>query len=116
MVKKGQDNIWKPLPICHSAAYQSMVTSLNDKGVGDHARKELKQEEIKKVVGGALVGGDSRIDEQKCSKNNNGPHEYVKTGKEDEESFFILWSRHVKEYRCIHCGRTKWEQEERSAK
>ncbi len=74
--------------------------------------KNLKPEEMKETVGGAVLGGSIAYDEKHCAKNNNGPHEDVKTGTEDEEPFFVLWSRHRKEYRCIHCGRTVWEYED----
>ncbi len=75
-------------------------------------QKKINLSDSEKVNGGAVLGGSTCYDEKHCGRNNNGPHKNVKTGNEKEESYFIFWSKHMKEYKCVHCGRTVWEHED----
>ena len=36
-----------------------------------------------------------------------------RTGNEREDSYFVFWSKHQYEYRCVYCGATFWVTEER---
>ena len=37
-----------------------------------------------------------------------GGHNWVRTGREGERSFFVFWSRHQHEYVCTKCGKKCW--------
>ena len=72
----------------------------------------ISEEELEKVVGGSLPG-DEYITEEEVEYCEGsyafGRHEWVRTGRHKEESFFIFWTRGYDEYVCTKCGATKWE-------
>ncbi len=41
-----------------------------------------------------------------------GGHDYVRTGREQERSFFAFWTKHQREYRCRKCGHRTWKDED----
>lgn len=74
---------------------------------------ELSPEDLEQVAGGFGPGDEyNDTDEafEYCGGDYaNGPHEWVRTGNQREEPFFIFWTRTAYEYRCTKCGATKWE-------
>ena len=77
---------------------------------------ELQPEEMERVAGGDTYGkiwkNVKMVKKEPCPNNNGKPHNYVPTGAEKEESYLVLWSKHMKEYKCSHCGKTLWVHED----
>ena len=76
--------------------------------------QELSPEELEQVAGG-ISPGDEYNDTDEAAEYcggdyANGPHQWVKTGNQREDPFFIYWTRTAYEYRCSKCGATKWER------
>ena len=73
-------------------------------------KRELNKEEMEKAAGGnhhdflqfKSTGKDS------CDVSPDGKHDYVFTGVEKEEPLFYFWSKHMKQYKCSHCGKMRW--------
>jgi hypothetical protein len=73
--------------------------------------KILNVNDLDKVAGG-MSPGDEYITEEEVEYCDgvyeNGRHEWVRTGRHKEESFFIFWTIGYDEYVCTKCGATKW--------
>ena len=65
--------------------------------------KEININEMEQAVGGRHI---HRARTDKCE------HDYILTGKECEDPFFIFWTRHKKEKICTKCGKTEWVHED----
>ncbi|MCR4744900.1 MAG: hypothetical protein K5894_06685 [Lachnospiraceae bacterium] len=77
----------------------------NEKYFDDHIddimkeTKELTLDDMEKITGGEILDPFS-VTCLIC--------EYIKTGKTKQRSFFFF-SMTEYEYKCIHCGKTKWK-------
>ena len=67
--------------------------------VTDADMQPLNDDDLEDVAGGELGGsGDS------CN------HNFVYTGAEKDESYYIFWTAHYKEKKCTKCGQYRWEK------
>ena len=80
---------------------EAVAEYIRSKGydVTDADMQPLNDDDLEDVAGGELGGsGDS------CN------HNFVYTGAEKDESYYIFWTAHYKEKKCTKCGQYRWEK------
>ena len=79
-----------------------------------NGKRALNREEQLKVAGGnrdEFIGENALQQDTYCyGAEEEGKHQWVRTGNTREESFLIFWTVTYTECRCAKCSYTRWEK------
>lgn len=73
--------------------------------------KKINNDKLNNVTGGTAFTAGTPEERKMWECPSHHANAY-KTGKEEEASHWIFWSRHMKEYYCPDCDHYFWKHED----